>query len=97
MTAFLFTGAFAGGVLWPARVLFAVNADRLYDALSSYREDPEVHLLKAARGLRNVYLRNETAIERREVVFRLALIAVGAETLLWVSPTPPGASLRGTV
>jgi len=83
MVAFLSTGAFAGAVLWRARVSFAVNADRLYDALSSYREDPEVYLLKAARGLRIVYLRNETVIERRELVFRLALIALGAETLLW--------------
>lgn len=83
MAAFLLTGGFAGAVLWPARVSFAVNADRLYDALSLYREAPEVYLLKAARGLRNVYLRNETVIERRELVFRLALMSLGMETLLW--------------
>jgi hypothetical protein len=83
MAAFLLTGAFAGAVLWPAQVSFAVNADRLYDALSSDREAPEVYLLKAARGLRNVYLRNETVIERRELVFRLALTSLGMETLLW--------------
>jgi hypothetical protein len=77
------TGAFAGAVLWPARISFAVNADRLYDVLSSYREDTEVYLLKAARGLRIVYLRNETVIEQRELIFRLALVALGAETLLW--------------
>lgn len=69
--------------MWPARVSFAVNADHMYDELSPYRENPEVYLLKAARGLRNVYLRNETAIERREIVFRLALVTLGAETLLW--------------
>jgi hypothetical protein len=83
MAAFLLTGAFAGAVLWRARVSFAIDAVRMYDALCSYREDPEVYLLKAARGLRIVYLRNETVIERRELVFGLALIALGAETLLW--------------
>jgi hypothetical protein len=60
-----------------------LDADRMYGALCSYREDPAVYLLKAARGLRIVYLRNETVIERRELVFGLALIALGAETLLW--------------
>jgi hypothetical protein len=30
-----------------------------------------------------VYLRNELVIERREIVFGLALVTLGAETLLW--------------
>jgi hypothetical protein len=83
MAAFLLTGAFAGWVLWPARVLFAVDADRMYEELCPYRGDPEAYLLEAARGLRNVHLDNETIIERRELIFRLALLALGAETLLW--------------
>ncbi len=89
MAAFLLTGTFAGWVLWPARVSFAVDIDRMYDELAPSRGDPAVYLIEAARGLRNVYLRNETTIERREIVFRLALVALvalvalGAETLLW--------------
>ena len=83
MAAFLLTGAFAGAVLWPARVSFAVDIDRMHDELAPYRGDSEVYLLEAAHGLRNVYLKNETSIERRELVFRLALLALGAETLLW--------------
>jgi hypothetical protein len=41
MTTFLSTGAFAGWVLWPARVLFALDADRVEEELFPYREDPE--------------------------------------------------------
>jgi hypothetical protein len=33
--------------------------------------------------LHNAYLENERVIERRELVFRLGLLALGAETLLW--------------
>lgn len=83
MAAFLLTGAFAGGVLWPARVSFALDADRVHEELDPDREDPEAYLLRAAYGLRDVYLVNKTVIEWRELVFRLALIALGAETLLW--------------
>ena len=83
MAAFLLTGAFAGGVLWPARVLFAVDVDRVQEELSPYREDPAVYILRAAHGLRDAYLENKTVIERRELVFSLALLALGAETLLW--------------
>jgi len=38
---------------------------------------------RAAYGLHEVYLENEEVIERRELVFRLALLALGAETVLW--------------
>ena len=34
MAAFLLTGVFAGWVLWPARVSFAVDIDRMYDELA---------------------------------------------------------------
>lgn len=84
MAAFLLTGAFAGWVLWPASVLFALNADRVKDELLPYREDPVAYLLEAAHGLQNAYLENEKVIERREFIFGLALITLGAETLLWV-------------
>jgi hypothetical protein len=40
MAAFLSTGAFAGWVLWPARVSFVVDADRVEKELFPYREDP---------------------------------------------------------
>ena len=83
MVAFLSTGAFAGAVLWPAPVLFAVNANRVEDELFPFREDPAAYLLEAAHGLHNAYIENEQVIERRELVFRLALLALGAETLLW--------------
>ena len=83
MAAFLSTGAFAGWVLWPARVLFALDADRVEEELFPYREDPAAYLLEAAHGLHNAYLENEDVIERRELVFRLALLTLGAETLLW--------------
>jgi len=83
MAAFLLTGAFAGWVLWPARVLFALDADRVEEELVPYREDPASYLLEAAHGLHNAYLENEDVMERRELVFRLALLALGAETLLW--------------
>jgi hypothetical protein len=83
MVAFLLTGAFAGGVLWPARVLFAVDADRIEEELVPYREDPASYLLEAARGLREAYRENQEVIERRELVFRLALLSLGVETLLW--------------
>ncbi len=83
MAAFLSTGAFAGWVLWPARVLFALDADRVEEELFPYRVDPTAYLLEAAHGLHNAYLENEDVIERRELVFRLALLALGAETLLW--------------
>jgi len=83
MAAFLLTGAFAGGVLWPARVLFALDADRVEEELSPYRQSPAAYLLEAAHGLHNAYLENERVIERRELVFRLALLALGVETLLW--------------
>ena len=84
MAAFPLTGALTGWVLWPARVLFAINADRVHQELDPYREDPATYLLEAAYGLHNAYLDNETIIERRQLVFRLALLALGAETLLWV-------------
>ena len=83
MSAFLLTGAFAGAVLWRARVSFAIDADRVQEELVPYREDPAAYLLRAARGLHDVYLENEWVIERREKVFGLALFALGAETLLW--------------
>jgi hypothetical protein len=83
MVAFLLTGAFAGGVLWPARVLFAVDADRIEEELVPYREDPASYLLETARGLREAYRENQEVIERRELVFRLALLSLGVETLLW--------------
>jgi hypothetical protein len=53
------------------------------EELFPYREDPAAYLLEAAHGLHNAYLENERVIERRELVFRLALLALGAETLLW--------------
>jgi hypothetical protein len=84
MAAFLLTGVFAGWVLWPARVLFAINADRVHEELDPYREDPATYLLEAAYGSHNAYVDNERIIERRELVFGLALLALGAETLLWV-------------
>lgn len=40
MSAFLLTGAFAGAVLWRARVSFAIDADRVQEELVPYREDP---------------------------------------------------------
>jgi hypothetical protein len=83
MAAFLLTGAFAGWVLWPARVLFAVNADHVHEELDPDRKDPGAYLLRAAYGLHNAYLDNERIIERREFIFRLALVALGTETLLW--------------
>jgi hypothetical protein len=69
--------------LWPARVLFALDADRVEEELFPYREEPATYFLEAAHGLHNAYLENEDVIERRELVFRLALLALGAETLLW--------------
>jgi hypothetical protein len=69
--------------LWPARVLCAGAVDRVQEELSPYREDPAVYILRAAHGLRDAYLENKTVIERRELVFSLALLALGAETLLW--------------
>jgi hypothetical protein len=83
MAAFLLTGVLAGWVLWPARVLFAVDADRMYEELVPDRESPAIYLLRAAYGLRDAYLENEKVIERREIIFRLALAALGAETILW--------------
>ena len=46
-------------------------------------EDPATYLLRAAYGLRNAYIENKAVIGRREFIFRLALLALGAETLLW--------------
>jgi hypothetical protein len=83
MAAFLLTGAFAGAVLWSARILFALDADRVEEELFPYREDPAAYFLEAAHGLHNAYVENERVIERRELVFRLALLALGAETVLW--------------
>ncbi len=83
MAAFLFSGTFAGAVLWRARVSFAIDADRVQEELVPYREDPAAYLLEAAHGLHNAYIENEKVIERREFVFVLALLALGAETLLW--------------
>jgi hypothetical protein len=83
MAAFLLTGAFAGWVLWPARVSFVIDVDRVFEELDPDREDPAAYLLRAAYGLRNTYLENKAAIRRRGVVFRIALIALGTETLLW--------------
>jgi hypothetical protein len=83
MTAFLLTGTFAGWVLWPARVSFAVDIDLMDEKLYPDWEDPAAYLLRAAYGLRNAYIENKTVIERREFIFRLALLTLGAETLLW--------------
>lgn len=83
IAAFLLTGAFAGGVLWPAPVVFALDADQVHEKLNPHREDRGAYLLEAAHGLRDAYLENQAVIKRRELVFRLALIALGAETLLW--------------
>lgn len=60
------------------------RADRVHEELDPYREDPATYLLEAAYGLHNAYVDNERIIERRELVFGLALLALGAETLLWV-------------
>ncbi len=83
MAAFLSTGVFAGWVLWPARVSFVVDADRVEKELFPYREDPATYLLRAGHGLRDVSRKNRKVIERRELVFSLALIALGGETLMW--------------
>jgi hypothetical protein len=83
MAAFLLTGALAGWVLWPAQVSFVVDADRVEKELAAYREDPAAYLLRAGHGLRDVSRENQEVIERRERVFSLALIALGAETLMW--------------
>jgi hypothetical protein len=83
MAAFLLTGVLAGWVLWPAQVLFALDADEMHETLYPHREHPKTYLLEAAYGLRSTYLENETVIERRELVFRLALASLGVETVLW--------------
>jgi hypothetical protein len=57
--------------------------DRVEKELSPYREDPAAYLLRAGHGLRDVSRKNRTVIERRELVFSLALIALGIETLMW--------------
>lgn len=85
MAAFLLTGAFAGWVLWRARVSFAIDADRVQEELSPYREDPAAYLLRAARGLHDAYLENEMLIERRETVFGFALFALGRDPTLGAS------------
>jgi hypothetical protein len=72
-----------GWVLWPAQVSFAVDADEMHETLYPYREHPKTYLLEAAYGLRSTYLQNKTLIERRELIFRLALVALGVETVLW--------------
>jgi hypothetical protein len=43
----------------------------------------EAYLLRAGHGLRDVSRENREVIERRELVFSLALIALGTETLMW--------------
>ena len=83
MAAFLLSGACAGWVLWPAQVSFAVDIDNMDDELSPHRNDPETYLLRVAHGLRDVSRENQKVIEQRELIFRLALLALGAETLLW--------------
>jgi hypothetical protein len=70
-------------MLWPARVLFALDADRVEEELFPYREHPAAYFREAAHGLHNAYVENERVIEWRELVFRLALLALGAETVLW--------------
>lgn len=58
--------------------------DQQGTALSDLRTRTSTLVLRAARGLHDVYLENERVIKRREKVFGLALFALGAETLLWV-------------
>jgi hypothetical protein len=80
---FVATGALAGWVLWPAQVLFALDASEMHRALYADRDAPSDLMLRAAFGLHEAYMNNKTVIERRELVFRLALLALGAQTLLW--------------
>ncbi len=55
----------------------------MYDELSPYREDAKIYLLEAASGVRNVLRKNKDVIERRDLIFKLALGALGTETVLW--------------
>ena len=81
--SFLTTGALAGWVLWPAQVLFALDAGEMHRALYADRDVPSNLMLRAAFGLHEAYVNNRTVIARRELVFRLALLALGVQTLLW--------------
>jgi hypothetical protein len=83
IAAFLATGTLAGWVLWPARVRFALDAGEMHRALHPDRDEPSKLILRAAYGLREAYLTNRRLIEQRELIFRLALLALGAETPLW--------------
>jgi hypothetical protein len=47
------------------------------------RDMPSNLMPRAAFGLHEAYMNNRTVITRREPVFRLALLALGAQTLLW--------------
>jgi len=67
----------------PNGVSFAVDVDLIDEKLYPDWEDPATYLLRAAYGLRNAYIENTAVIGRREFIFRLALLTLGAETLLW--------------
>ncbi len=84
IAAFVTTGTLAGWVLWPAKVLFAFDVDKMYRNLNVGDDMPETLGLRAAYALREAYITNRAIIEQRETIFRLALIALGLETVFWV-------------
>lgn len=81
--SFIATGGLAGWVLWPAQVLFALDAREMHRTLFADRDAPSNLMLRAAFGLHEAYISNRAIIARRERVFRLALLALGTQTLLW--------------
>jgi hypothetical protein len=83
IASFLATGALAGWVLWPAQVRFALDASEMHRALYADWDEPLNVMLRAAYGLHEAYVSNRPVIAQRELMFRLALLALGAQTLLW--------------
>ncbi|MDP9345890.1 MAG: hypothetical protein M3P44_09220 [Actinomycetota bacterium] len=77
------TGGLSLYVLWPRELSFAFDARATYAELYPLLDTVSEAQLRVAYSARDRYRSNKTAIDRLEVAFQVAVLALGLQTVLW--------------
>jgi hypothetical protein len=83
LVVFGVTGALSLFVLWPRTLRFAFDARLTYRELFPLAEDVAQAQLRVAYSARDRYVENKEVIDGLEFAFQVAVLCLGAQTLLW--------------
>jgi hypothetical protein len=83
LLAFAATAALSLAVLWPREMSFVFDARETYGELYPLIDKISEAELSVAYSARDKYWANKKTIDNLEVAFQVAVVALGAQTLLW--------------